>query len=285
MKQKILKKFTLFFFSIFLLSTFAFAEKISDLKATDYVNDFAGVLTTEQVQELSKTLGDLEKAKGYQIAVAIVKSMDGDYIEHYAVKLYEQWGISTKEKQEGVLFLVAIEDREMRIEVGYGLEPVITDSVAKYILDNDVRPSFKNENYYEGVKKGIDDMVSVLNGGVMPVDTNNDSDGVDWFTIFIVAFIFGINVLGWLFAIMARTKSWWLGGLATFVLGAPILYFLGFTVLSNALLFIFTLTGFIFDYFISKNYKYWQQKMPFDSTGHKTNPAYRYCSCESLHQS
>ena len=138
------KKVSVIFLSTLLFVNFAFAEKIADLEATDYVNDFAGVLTKDQVLELSQQLFSLEKANGNQVAVVIVKNLDGDYIEHYATKLYEKWGMGTKEKDEGVLFLVAIEERTMRIEVGYGLEPVLTDGISKNILDNTVRPEFKN---------------------------------------------------------------------------------------------------------------------------------------------
>jgi uncharacterized protein len=263
------KKVSLIFFFTLLLANFAFAEKIADLEATDYVNDFAGVLTKDQVLELSQQLFSLEKANGNQVAVVIVKNLDGDYIEHYATKLYEKWGMGTKELDEGVLFLVSIEDRTMRIEVGYGLEPVLTDGISKDILDNTVRPEFKNGDYYQGIKKGVENISTVLNGGTLPVKASDTSmGGSDWFTIAIVLFILFINLFAWFFAIIARSKSWWLGGVVCFVIGFPILFFLGFTILNNALLFIFTLTGFIFDYFVSKNYKYWQEKLKAGSAGH-----------------
>jgi len=256
------KKVSVIFLSTLLFVNFAFAEKIADLEATDYVNDFAGVLTKDQVLELSQQLFSLEKANGNQVAVVIVKNLDGDYIEHYATKLYEKWGMGTKEKDEGVLFLVAIEERTMRIEVGYGLEPVLTDGISKNILDNTVRPEFKNGDYYQGISKGVENISTVLNGGTLPEKVSSSSvGGSDWLTIAIVLFIIFINLFAWFFAIIARSKSWWLGGVVCFVIGFPILFFLGFTILNNAILFIFTLTGFIFDYFVSKNYKYWQEKM------------------------
>jgi len=255
------------------------AEKIVDLKATDYVNDFAGVLTTEQKLELSKTLGDLEKQTKYQVAVAIVNDLDGDYIEHYATKLFEQWGIgkggNDKNSNEGVLFLIAIKDRQMRIEVGYGLEATLTDGISKNILDNFVKPEFKNADYYAGVKTGIDGIATTLNGGVVPVQTesSNKMSNNNWFNILIVLLIVGINVLGWLFAIMARSKSWWLGGIICFVIGFPILFFLGFSIVKDLILFVFTITGFIFDYFVSKNYKYWQSKAA-STVGGAAHPAW-----------
>lgn len=269
--KTITKKLTLFLFSVFLFGNFVFAEKIVDLKATDYVNDFADVLTTEQELELSKILGDLEKQTDRQVAVAIVNDLDGDYIEHYAVKLFEQWGIgkggSDKTSDEGVLFLIAIEEKQMRIEVGYGLEPTLTDGISQNILDNYVRPEFKKGDYYAGIKTGVDNINTVLSGGVVVEPKQNFSFNKDWFGILIFVFIIIINILAWFFAIMARSKSWWLGGVVCFVIGFPILFFLGFSLINDLILFIFTLTGFIFDYFISKNYKYWQSKAANGTVG------------------
>lgn len=268
MHQKLLRTWTsslLFTVLFFGLSIFAHAEKIVDLKATDYVNDFAGVLTVEQKLELSKTLGDLERQTGKQVAVAIVNDLDGDYIEHYAVKLFETWGIgkggNDKNSNEGVLFLIAIKDKQMRIEVGYGLESTLTDGISQNILDNYVKPEFTNGDYYAGIKSGIDGISTTLNGGevVVPREVNSAS-AKSYFNLFLILFVVGINILGWLFAIMARSKSWWLGGVVCFVIGFPILFFLGFSIVRDFILFIFTLTGFIFDFFVSKNYKYWQSK-------------------------
>lgn len=264
---------TSFFIFVFLfIFNFSFAEKVSDLKATDYVNDFASVLSVEQKDELSKTLGDLEKQTGDQVAVVIVNKMEDeygntDYIEHYAVKLFEKWGMgkngTDENSDKGVLFLVSIQDRQMRIEVGYGLEPTLTDGITKNILDNFVRPEFKNQNYYEGVKVGVENIATVLNGGTLPenTDTSNYDNFGNFFQLIILLFIFGINIFGWLFAIMARTKSWWLGGVVTFFIGFPILYyFFGLNIVGDFILFIFTLGGFLFDYLVSKNYKYWQSQ-------------------------
>lgn len=277
--KKTLKKFTTVFFSVFLLVVFALnvsAEKYEDLNATNYVNDFADVLNTDEENVLNQRLKSLEEKTGYQVAVVTVKNMDGDYIEHYAVKLFEKWGIGGKEKDEGVLFLVSIEDRVMRMEVGYGLEPTLTDGITKNIQDNFVRPLFKEGNYSPGISVGVENMIKVLEGNAPEelFEENNQSD-VDWLSVIIFALIFGVNILGWLFAIMARTKSWWLGGVVTFLLGLPILYFgFGFNLIGDIILVVTTLSGFLFDFFISKNYKYWQQKLPIDGGSTSSNPAW-----------
>jgi uncharacterized protein len=165
-----------------------------------------------------------------------------------------------------MLWLISKDNRQMRMEVGYGLEPILTDGVTKNIQDNFVTHQFKNGNYYEGVKLGTTMVSDVLLGKSEQVLHSEEDLGGgfalgNFFSIIIFILIFGINILGWLFAIMARTKSWWLGGVITFFLGFPILYFIfGLNPVGDFILFIFTLGGFLFDYLISKNYKYWEQQ-------------------------
>jgi uncharacterized protein len=96
------KVFSLFFILLFSFA-FSFAMSVEDVKLTDYVTDYTNTLSTEQVLELSKILGEIEKEKGFQIAVVLVPDLSGDYIEHYAVKLYESIGLGTKEKDEVIL--------------------------------------------------------------------------------------------------------------------------------------------------------------------------------------
>lgn len=253
----------------------SFALKVEDISATDYVTDYTNTLNGEQILEISKNLNKIETQKGYQIAVVIVDNLDGDYIEHYVTTLYEKLGLGTKEKDEGMLWLIVKDERLMRMEVGYGLESVLTDGVTKKIQDNFVQPEFKNDNYYAGVKIGAEKISEVLLTGIAGdnsvASTNQDFNLPFEFIVFLFFVI--LNIFGWLFAIIARTKSWWLGGVVTFVLGAITLSFFGFYLLTNILLFIFTLSGFIFDYFISKNYKYWQQQNSFNG-GTKGKPAW-----------
>ncbi len=268
----------LLFLSLFLLN-FCSAMKVEEIVPTDYVTDFTNTLTADETLEISKILGQVEKEKGYQVAVVMIDKMDdeygnSDYLEHFTVKLYEKLGLGTKEKDEGVLWLISKDTREMRMEVGYGLESVLTDGVTKNIQDNFVRPDFKKENYYEGIKIGVEKVSNTLLGkSEQALPTGEDLGGGfalgNYFELFIFLFVILINILGWLFAIMARTKSWWLGGVVTFVIGFPILYlFFGLNVVGDLILFVFTMTGFLFDYFISRDYKYWQEKLVTEKNTH-----------------
>ncbi len=103
------------------------AEPVSQLRPTDYVNDFAHVLDQTTVAQLDNICQQLDQKAHAQIAVVTITSLDGTDIESYAVALYKQWGIGSKATDHGVLILLAVQDHRYRIEVGYGLEPILTD--------------------------------------------------------------------------------------------------------------------------------------------------------------
>ena len=113
-----------------LLLTFAFllsAEPVSQLRPTDYVNDFAHVLDQNTIAQLDDICQQIDHKANAQIAVVTIKSLDGNDIESYAVDLFKQWGIGSKSTNHGVLILLATQDHRYRIEVGYGLEPILPD--------------------------------------------------------------------------------------------------------------------------------------------------------------
>jgi uncharacterized protein len=128
------------------------------------VNDAAGILNPTQAASLEKKLVNIDNASSSQIAVVIIPSLNGYPIEDYANKLFRDWGIGSKRKNNGILLLIAINDRKIRIEVGYGLEGAIPDIIAKRIIDNDITPNFKNREYYAGINKAIDDLFKAANG-------------------------------------------------------------------------------------------------------------------------
>ncbi|MEY2646396.1 MAG: hypothetical protein RL158_372 [Bacteroidota bacterium] len=128
------------------------------------VTDQAGVLSAEQLQALEAKLVAIDDSSSNQIAVVILSSLEGQPKEEYATKLFREWGIGNKKTNNGVLLLVAIQDRQIRIEVGYGLEGAIPDITALSIIDNDIKPAFKAGNYYEGLDKATDDLAKAAVG-------------------------------------------------------------------------------------------------------------------------
>lgn len=113
--------------SAVLLAVATRAESVKQLKATDYVNDFAHVLNQNTITQMDDICRQIDEKAHAKIAVVTVRSLDGSDIESYAVALFQQWGLGTKSTNRGVLILYAIDDRRDRIEVGYGLEPILPD--------------------------------------------------------------------------------------------------------------------------------------------------------------
>jgi len=127
------------------------------------VTDVAGVLSPEQKQALENKLVAIDDSSSNQIAVVIIPSLDGYPKEEYANKLLRDWGIGGK-KNNGILLLISINDRQIWIEVGYGLEGAIPDITALNIIDNDIKPAFKAGNYYEGIDQATDNIAKAAIG-------------------------------------------------------------------------------------------------------------------------
>jgi len=127
------------------------------------VTDVAGVLTPEQKQALENKLVAIDDSSSNQIAVVIIPSLDGYPKEEYATKLFRDWGIGGK-KNNGILLLIAINDREIKIEVGYGLEGAIPDITAINIIDNFIKPAFRAGNYYQGIDQATDNIAKAAVG-------------------------------------------------------------------------------------------------------------------------
>jgi len=131
---------------LFLLPALCLAVDFGGLKPTGYVNDFAQVLDSGTRQELEAYCARVESATGVQIAMVTIPSLQGEPVEDVANVLYRKWGVGNKKNNEGVLLLLSIADRRSRLEVGYGLEPLIPDGYAGSVL-RDMRPSLRTGNY------------------------------------------------------------------------------------------------------------------------------------------
>ena len=119
-----------------------------------YVQDYAGVLSPQTRQALNAIGQDLDNKTTAQVAVVTVKTLDGQPIDEYGLTLLRQWGLGNKEKNNGALILVAVDDRQSRIEVGYGLEGVLPDGLTGRIQDQQMLPYFKQGQYEKGIVQG-----------------------------------------------------------------------------------------------------------------------------------
>ncbi|MBA4321155.1 MAG: hypothetical protein C0412_22425, partial [Flavobacterium sp.] len=215
---KFIKKAVVLFFILFAFPALSY---YNPGKPEGFVNDFANILTNDQQEKIETKLNEFTKTSSNEISIAIIKSLDNDTVENFAVQLFKDWGIGKKGKDNGVLILVAIDDRKMRIEVGYGLEGALTDAQSYWIINQIMKPSFRAGDYYQGIDSAIDKIIGATNGEYVldsqqPAQNNGENK-----LSFDPEFIFYIFIFGfiWLASILGRSKSWWLGGIVGVVIG------------------------------------------------------------------
>jgi uncharacterized protein len=146
-----MKQFLVILFSVLSMSFLQAQNVLPKPNPAKLVTDMAGVLSAEQKAILENKLVALDDSSSNQIAIVLVKTLDGYPIEEYATKLFREWGIGNKKTNNGVLILASIDERKIRIEVGYGLEGAIPDITTASIIRNDIVPSFKTGEYYHGL--------------------------------------------------------------------------------------------------------------------------------------
>ncbi|HPI77083.1 MAG TPA: TPM domain-containing protein [bacterium] len=138
------------------------ASAFAQDRPSGYVNDFAGVMDPAARSRLENMLAALDERTSAQIAVAVVDTIGDSYIEEYAVKMFERWGVGQKGKDNGVLLVVAMSERKIRIEVGYGLEGAVTDAESKFIIDEIIAPPFKQGDYSGGISAGVEALAAIV---------------------------------------------------------------------------------------------------------------------------
>jgi uncharacterized protein len=157
------KYFSVLLFA-FLLFTNLYAQDVLPKPDKYYsVVDDASLLKVYEHTALTQKLDNFKKKTSIELVVVIIKSLGETTVEDYANKLFNNWGIGQKEQNNGILLLIAINDRKMRIETGYGIEDKLTDADAANIIDAELAPYFKNSLYYKGIDKATTVIISKLN--------------------------------------------------------------------------------------------------------------------------
>lgn len=244
--------------ALFATIIFAFSITIANAftnpgKPQGFVNDYANILSKENKDQLESQLSSLNAKSTIQVAVVTVNSLDNETIESYAVKLFEEWGIGNSGKDDGVLFLIAPNERKVRIEVGYGLEGVLTDAQSNGIIQKIVLPEFKAGNLPKGIVDGTNALVTVVTSDIDYSIKNESNDiKLGGKSIEFIIFIFWTAII-FLSSILGRTKSWWLGGVIGFFIGIVLCIIFGFTLKIIITTIALTIAGLIFDYFVSKH--------------------------------
>jgi uncharacterized protein len=132
------------------------------------VTDLTGTLDAQQRSALEQTILEFEKRKGAQIAVLMVPTTQPETVEQYAVRAQEAWQIGRKDIDDGVLLVIGKDDRRLHIETGYGLEGALPDAIAKRIIDEDIVPRFRQNDFYGGIRAGIDRIMRIIEGEALP---------------------------------------------------------------------------------------------------------------------
>ena len=162
------------------------------------VVDEANLMSRKQAHQLTQQLAAFEKRSGVQLVVVSIDSLEGDTIEEYGYQLGRHWGIGQKGKDNGVLLLIAQDERQVRIEVGYGLEGALPDAIAANIIQTRILPAFKRGDMVAGIVAGSRGIMQALAGEYQPRDTaKQEKGGGPWlFILVVIAMIILHNLRG-----------------------------------------------------------------------------------------
>jgi uncharacterized protein len=188
------------------------------------VTDLTATLSADQVAGLESRLAAFEAKKGSQIAVLIVPTTQPEDIAQFGIRVADQWKIGRKKIDDGVILIVAKNDRKLRIEVGYGLEGAIPDAIAKRVIAETITPFFKTGDFYGGIDAGVQQLMQLIEGEPLPPPSAPNNGGGDG--AFVILIVGGI-VTGWLLSVlMSRPAAGGIAALGSGVVGA---FLLGFT--------------------------------------------------------
>jgi uncharacterized protein len=190
---------------IAIFAALASAEPIAELHASNYINDFAGVLSEPTTNRLNDVCRQIDEKAGAQIAVVTINSLDGSDIESYANTLFRKWGVGEKSSKKGVLILLAVKDHRYRTEVGYGLEPILPDGKVGG-FGREAVPSLRGGDYNAAVSLMVMRVAIVIaqDAGVQlsnatvpvgPVNTETPDSGTDWGSIIFIVLFGGMGLL------------------------------------------------------------------------------------------
>jgi uncharacterized protein len=178
------------------------------------VTDLTGTLNSQQKAELESRIAAYETRRGSQIAVLMLPTTKPEEIEQYAIRVAEAWKIGRKGVDDGLILVVAKEDRRLRIEVGYGLEGAIPDSVAKRVIEERITPRFRDGDFYGGVRDGVDQLIRLAEGERLPPPaqaSHAQSSTASVFDFIVPAIMFAVIAGAFLKAMLGRVP----GSLAT----------------------------------------------------------------------
>jgi uncharacterized protein len=224
----------------------AVPSRPTDIPIVDQTN----TLSTDQRTMLAAQIDAEREKSGNQIAIVVVPTLENGAIEDYSLDVAREWGIGTAANNNGVLLLVVKNDRMLRIEVGTGLEGALTDAQAGRIIRNEITPLFRQNKYYEGIQLGLTSIIASINGEYTATASTTEPVRIPWEMIL----VFGYLIFSWLGSILARTKSWWAGGIIGGTTGGVLGILAGSLALGLIGAVALAVIGLILDKVVSANY-------------------------------
>ncbi len=228
--MKLIYKNTIFLLLLFLPLLVLGKEPPNAPNPPRLVNDYVGILSQNEMAALEQKLVAYDDSTSTQIAIVIESSIEGDDIFEYSHRLAEKWGIGREGKNNGILIYIAIQDRQLRIQTGYGAEGFLPDVMARRIIDQVIGPQFRNQRYYAGLDKATEIIMKLGNGEYSNDDVYRDDFPFE-VLFFIIIFIIIIVIIskgggggyhrggrydsdggGWIFIGPGGGRSGWNGG-------------------------------------------------------------------------
>ena len=190
------------------------------------MNDYAELLAAAERERLEARLAERERATGAQVVVAIFRSLEGESLEDFSIRLAQQWRIGQKSLDNGVILLVFVNDRKVRLEVGYGLEPVIPDIVAGQLIREALAPRFREQRYAAGIEAATDAIYARITGEPprTPSAGRGRPNGVDAATVLLMLLIFGVFGVAILSAMRNASRGGYTAGRGGWYSQPPIFY-------------------------------------------------------------
>lgn len=180
-------------FILLLLSWSVWAE-VAVPELSRRVTDLTATISGDQVAALESKLADFEAKKGTQIAVLLVPTTQPEDIAQFGIRVADQWKIGREKIDDGVILIVAKDDRKLRIEVGYGLEGAIPDAIAKRVIAEIITPHFKAGDFYGGIDAGVQQLMRLIEGEALPAPTakpSSKSTGENMIVILVIGYVLG----------------------------------------------------------------------------------------------
>jgi uncharacterized protein len=209
---------------------------------TGHIVDTTGTLSQDALAAIEQTLTELEERKGSQVAVLLVRTTAPEAIEPYALRVAEEWGIGRSGVDDGVVLVVALDDRRMRFEVGYGLEGAVPDALARRIIAETIAPRFYEGDYAGGLNAGLDALIGLIDGEPLPVPVSRapESEPFTALPFVLILAVFVAPLFRRLFGSLLGSAA--VGGGAAFIVWLVSSVLLA-SVLIGAMVFVLALTG------------------------------------------